>query len=110
MDQESLSKRSDIQPLNSPISSRRAALDHQSLQRITFRHGGHKATVAQKLEIDQKRQHILHRYASVPIFDKFDYEKKLEEAIERNYLENNYEHYLFKHTPANAREFSLELA
>jgi hypothetical protein len=51
----------------------------------------------------------LHRYGSVPIFDKFDYEKKLEEAIERNYLENNYEHYLFKHKPI-VKDASVELA
>jgi hypothetical protein len=53
----------------------------------------------------------LHRYASVPIFDKFDYEQKLEEAIQRNYFENNYEHYLFKHNTKQTPELnSVEMA
>lgn len=60
---------------------RGAAINNAALERLTYKHGGHKATISRKIEIDPKRQHILHRYASVPIFDKFDYEKKLEEAI-----------------------------
>ncbi len=41
------------------------------------------------------------------LFDKFDYEKKLEEGIERDYLENNYEHYLFKHKPIVVQDLEL---
>lgn len=51
------------------------------------------------MQFDHQTGRIVHRYASVPIFDKFDYEKKLENAINHDYLhENIYDHYLFKHT------------
>jgi hypothetical protein len=47
----------------------------------------------------------------VTIFDKFDYEQKLEEAIQRNYFENNYEHYLFKHNTKPTPELkAVEMA
>lgn len=62
---------------------------------MTYKHGGQKVQLAQKIQMENKR--IVHRYASVPIFDRFDYEKKLEEGIRRNYLENNYDYYLFRH-------------
>lgn len=46
----------------------------------------------------------------MPIFDKFDYEQKLERAINRNYLDNNYDYYLFKHnkTPEQIMEAPSE--
>lgn len=93
-DQESLTGQ-PISPLPLIKPSRAAAINHDALDRLTYKHGGHKPTLSRKLDLDTKKHHILHRYASVTIFDKFDYEKKLEEAIERNYFENNYEHYLF---------------
>lgn len=75
-----------------------------ALERISLAKTGNKAQ--KKIEIDHKRGQILHRYASVPIFDKFDYEQKLEMAINRNYLDNNYDYYLFKHnkTPEQLKE------
>lgn len=53
----------------------------QKLSRLTYKNGGHKVQIGQKITIDTAKKQIIHRYASVPIFDKFDYEKKLEQAI-----------------------------
>jgi uncharacterized membrane protein YfcA len=50
----------------------------QKLSRLTYKNGGHKVQIGQKITIDTANKQIIHRYASVPIFDKFDYEKKLE--------------------------------
>jgi len=79
-DQESLNTKNNIIS-SQPLVDRSAAINQTALERLTYKYGGHKATVSRKIEIDSKKQHILHRYASVPIFDKFDYEQKLEEAI-----------------------------
>jgi hypothetical protein len=69
----------------------------QKLSRLTYKNGGHKVQIGQKITIDTAKKQIIHRYASVPIFDKFDYEEKLEQAIRRNYFENNYDYYLYRH-------------
>lgn len=73
-----------------------------ALERITMKKGGLPNQHKDKIHFDHKSGKIIHRYASVPIFDKFDYEKKLEEAINHDYLhdENVYDYYLFRnHSP-----------
>jgi hypothetical protein len=80
----------------------------QKLSRLTYKNGGHKVQIGQKITIDTAKKQIIHRYASVPIFDKFDYEKKLEQAIQRNYFENNYDYYLYRHLKPEKKELELQ--
>jgi hypothetical protein len=75
---------------------------------LTYKNGGHKVQIGQKITIDTAKKQIIHRYASVPIFDKFDYEKKLEQAIQRNYFENNYDYYLYRHLKPEKKELELQ--
>lgn len=71
-----------------------------ALERITMKAGGKPGAHKEKMHFDHKTGRIIHRYASVPIFDKFDYEQKLEQAINHDYLKANvYDHYLFRHRP-----------
>ena len=78
------------------IPKHEETLEHK-LSRLTYKNGGQKVKIGQKITIDTAKKQIIHRYASVPIFDKFDYEEKLELAIRRNYFENNYDYYLYRH-------------
>lgn len=71
-----------------------------ALERITMKAGAKPGAHKEKMHFDHKTGRIIHRYASVPIFDKFDYEQKLEQAINHDYLKANvYDHYLFRHRP-----------
>jgi hypothetical protein len=78
------------------------------LSRLTYKNGGQKAQIGQKITVDTTKNRIIHRYASVPISDKFDYEKKLEQAIQRNYFENNYDYYLYRHLKPEKRDLELQ--
>ncbi len=43
-----------------------------------------------------KKLHV-HRYNSLPIFDRFDYEMKVEQGILRNYLVEDRKIYVISH-------------
>ena len=64
--------------------------------------------IGQKITIDTEKKQIVHRYASVPIFDRFDYEEKLDLAIRRNYFENNYDYYLYRHLKPEKKDLELQ--
>lgn len=54
-----------------------------------------------------KKNHV-HRSNSLPIFDRFDYEMKVEQGILRNYLIEDRKIYVISHRDNNKDKYSLK--